>query len=75
MDLVGYRGERCIAEVEASPHVTQHLLGSPFARLPRALFLLYAPFMVLFQVRRRVVGSPSSRANDATQIEAADVPS
>jgi len=27
------------------------LLSTPFANLPRALFLLYAPFKVLFQVR------------------------
>ena len=50
VDIVGYAGERCVNELESSQHVSFHLLGSPFARLPRALFLLYAPLKVIFQV-------------------------
>ena len=50
VSLVGYAGERCIASVEGSERVTQFLLGSPFARLPRSLFLLWAPLKVLYQV-------------------------
>lgn len=50
VSLVGYAGERCIDAVEGNPRVTQFLLGSPFARLPRSLFLLWAPLKVLYQV-------------------------
>ena len=51
VSLVGYAGERCIEAVENSSNVKQYLLGSPFAKLPRSLFLLWAPFKVLYQVR------------------------
>jgi len=50
VSLIGYRGEPCIATVANSPNVRLHLLGSPFASLPRALFLLWAPLKVLYQV-------------------------
>jgi hypothetical protein len=54
VSLVGYAGERCIDAVEKNPRVHQYLLGSPFARLPRSLFLLWAPLKVLYQVRAMV---------------------
>jgi hypothetical protein len=50
VSLVGYAGERCVDAVEADPRITQYLLGSPFARLPRSLFLLWAPLKVVYQV-------------------------
>jgi hypothetical protein len=52
---VGYRGERCIPDVENNEAIHRYLLSTPFANLPRALFLLYAPFKVLFQVRQNRV--------------------
>lgn len=48
--LIGCRGERCFASVEDHPRITQHLMSAPFARAPRALWLLVAPLKVLHQV-------------------------
>jgi beta-1,4-mannosyltransferase len=50
VSLVGYAGERCVDAVERSSRVRQYLLGTPFARLPRALFPLWAPLKALYQV-------------------------
>lgn len=50
VSLVGYSGEQCIESVERNPSVRQYLLGSPFAKLPRSLFLLWAPLKVLYQI-------------------------
>lgn len=48
--LVGYGGERCIADVESNPRISQHLINNPFAKWSRKWFLLYAPIKVLYQV-------------------------
>lgn len=50
VSLVGFGGERCIDGVEEAPRITKRLLHAPFARAPRALFLLWAPLKVLVQV-------------------------
>lgn len=50
VSLVGYRGERCIREVEDAKNIKKFLISTPFASMPRKLFLLYAPFKVLFQL-------------------------
>lgn len=50
VSLVGFRGERCIEDVESNPRITQFLIGTPFAKMPRSLFLLYAPLKVLYQI-------------------------
>lgn len=47
---MGYRGERCIREVEEAQNIKKFLISTPFASIPRKLFLLYAPFKVLFQL-------------------------
>ena len=50
--MVAYSGKRCCEDVEANPKITKYLVESnPFSNLPRKLFLLYAPFKVLYQVR------------------------
>ncbi len=48
--LIGFTGERCVATVERSAAITQHLLAPSFAGWPRSLFLLYAPLKVLWQL-------------------------
>lgn len=51
MNVVAYDGKRCCEEVESNDKIHKYLSSSnPFSRLPRKLFLLYAPFKVLFQV-------------------------
>lgn len=51
VSLVGFKGEKCIEAVEKSDRI-QQVTFSPFTRaVPRALFLFYAPFKVIFQVR------------------------
>jgi hypothetical protein len=54
VSYVGYHGERCIDDVENNPRITQYLLSTPFAGLSRKLFLLYAPFKVVFQILQLV---------------------
>lgn len=51
VNIVGYSGKRCCEEVESNKRITKYLVESnPFSKLPRKLFLLYAPLKVLFQV-------------------------
>ncbi|OAO11747.1 chitobiosyldiphosphodolichol beta-mannosyltransferase [Blastocystis sp. ATCC 50177/Nand II] len=51
VNVVAYDGKRCCEEVESNDKIHKYLISSnPFSRLPRKLFLLYAPFKVLFQV-------------------------
>jgi len=47
--LVGCRGEACVAAVAGNARITQHLLSAPFARAPRALWLVLAPLKVVHQ--------------------------
>ncbi|RKP09362.1 hypothetical protein THASP1DRAFT_28837 [Thamnocephalis sphaerospora] len=53
VDMVGYAGAKPLQELVASPQVHIHYLATP-PRLPpgapKALFLAYAPFKVLFQL-------------------------
>lgn len=51
VSLVGFAGEACVDAVVNNAAIQQFLLTTPFAKAPRSLFLLYAPFKVLFQVR------------------------
>jgi beta-1,4-mannosyltransferase len=48
--LVGLRGERCFADVENHPNITQHLLDIPFSKAPRAFWALTAPLKVAYQI-------------------------
>lgn len=51
MNVVGYSQKKCCNEVESNPKITKYPIGdNPFNKLPRKLFLLYAPFKVLYQV-------------------------
>lgn len=51
VNVVAYGGKKCCEEVESNKKITKYLIGdNPFNRLPRKLFLLYAPFKVLYQV-------------------------
>lgn len=50
IDFIGYGGERCIDEIENNENISLRYLSTPFAHFPRALFLFWAPFKVLFQV-------------------------
>ena len=53
MNVVAYGGKRCCEEVESNEKINKYLIGdNPFNRLPRKLFLLYAPFKVIYQVTR-----------------------
>ena len=51
VNVVGYSQKKCCNEVESNPKITKYSIGdNPFNKLPRKLFLLYAPFKVLYQV-------------------------
>ena len=51
MNVVAYGGKRCCEEVESNQKINKYLIGdNPFNKLPRKLFLLYAPFKVIYQV-------------------------
>ena len=51
VNIVAYDGKKCCEEVESNKKITKYLIDSNlFSKLPRSLFLLYAPFKVLFQV-------------------------
>lgn len=51
VNVVAYGGKKCCEEVESNKRITKYHIGdNPFNRLPRKLFLLYAPFKVLYQV-------------------------
>ena len=48
--LIGYHGEPCVGPVEEHANIAKCLFTPFSANLPRSLFLLYAPFKVVFQV-------------------------
>ena len=51
VNIVAYKGKKCCEEVESNKKITKYLIDSNvFSKLPRSLFLLHAPFKVLFQV-------------------------
>ena len=51
VNVVAYGGKRCCEEVESNQKINKYLIGdNPFNKLPRKLFLLYAPFKVIYQV-------------------------
>ena len=58
VSLIGFEGERCVDDVEDNEHIVKYLLTNPFAAWPRALFLLWAPIKVLYQVRRKSLSQP-----------------
>jgi beta-1,4-mannosyltransferase len=52
--LIGYHGEPCVSPVEEHERITKCLFTPFSAKLPRSLFLLYAPFKVIFQILQLV---------------------
>lgn len=64
VSLIGFEGERCVDDVEDNQYITKFLLTNPFAHWSRALFLLWAPMKVLYQVsavNSRIADVPGSR--------------
>ena len=50
--LIGYRGERCVPAIEAQPERIRQvrLRADLIPRLPRALYVVYAPLKAVLQV-------------------------
>jgi len=50
--LIGYRGERCVPAIEAQPERIRQvrLRADLIPRLPRTLYVLYAPLKAVLQV-------------------------
>jgi beta-1,4-mannosyltransferase len=54
--LIGFPGEKCIDEVEFNSNITRYNLSTGyFNKLPRFLFLLYAPLKVLWQFLQLII--------------------
>jgi beta-1,4-mannosyltransferase len=48
--IIGTAGERCIPAIETSKNIIVHTMLPIWRNAPRSLFLLYAPFKVVYQV-------------------------
>eukprot|EP00741_Cyanophora_paradoxa_P005356 tig00000880_g5194.t1 len=55
VDVIGYGGSKPLEALTSHKHIALHLLKEPATRrFPRSLFLLYAPFKVLYQILQLV---------------------
>jgi len=50
VSFIGFDEEKCTGELERSDRIVKYGLSTPFNGCPRRLFLLWAPFKVLWQV-------------------------
>ena len=50
VSLVGYRGEQCIDQVETTSTITKYTFTPWTFNAPKCMFIVYAPFKVIFQV-------------------------